>query len=71
MEKEYKPGLTELRMNVKAFHSMADRIIIDLQKLQKEIQEIKNHNLEITKENIIIKQMLTEINAKLYEQGLR
>ncbi len=68
---EYVPGLTELRINVKAFHSMADKITKDLAALMKKVDDIEKQNSTLIQENIDIKQTLQTIHAKLYEKGIR
>ncbi len=69
--KPHVPGLTELRINVKGFISMADKISKDTMSLSEKIDGIEKQNSILTAENIEIKQQLQILQAKLYENGIR
>ena len=70
-DKLHVPGLTELRINVKGFISMADKISKDTMSLSEKIDGIEKQNSILTAENIEIKQQLQILQAKLYENGIR
>jgi len=69
--KPHVPGLTELRINVKAFIAMADKISKDTMTLTLKVDGIEKQNSILTAENIEIKQQLQILQAKLYENGIR
>jgi len=69
--KDYLPGVTELRINVKAFIAMADKISKDTMILTEKIDGIEKQNSSLTEENVAIKQQLQTLHAKLYEHGIR
>ena len=70
-KKEHVPGLTELRINVKGFIAMADKISKDTTVMIQKVDGIEKQNSILTAENIEIKQQLQILQAKLYENGIR
>ncbi len=70
-KKSHIPGLTELRINVKGFIAMADKISKDIMSLAEKVDGIEKQNSILTADNIEIRQQLQTLQAKLYEHGIR
>jgi chaperonin cofactor prefoldin len=69
--KPYEPGITELRINVKGFISMAEKMSKDMTVMTERMGLLENQNATLTEENIAIREQLQTIQAKLYEKGIR
>ena len=71
MSNEYSPGITELRLNVHSAIVGINKLAEDLTEIKKALSELQNKCSFLTEENIVLKEKVSKMQAKLYEAGIR
>lgn len=66
-----EPGLTELRINVKASIAAANAFAKRLEVVEAELQVQKDHAAQASQDLIEQTKQLNFLKAKLYENGIR